>query len=114
MDSISKVFLVGSFYHKSLTKKEIPAMKKNTTVLANLLSHFPRSEFEKSVTELSDDHRIRTLSSYDLFKTLVYGQITHAYSVREIENSLRSHASQPYPMRSNDTIMDTWTDPHTS
>jgi hypothetical protein len=27
---------------------------------------------------------------------------------------LRSHASQPYPMRSNDTIMDTWTNPHTS
>jgi hypothetical protein len=71
-------------------------MKKNTTVLANLLSHFPRSEFEKSVTELSGDHRIRTLSSYDLFKTLVYGQITQAYSVREIESSLRSHASQLY------------------
>jgi len=96
MASISNVFLVESFYHKIFTKKEIPAMKKNTTVLANLLSHFPRSEFEKSVIEHGGDHRVRVLSTYNLLKCLLYGQVTHAFSVREIESSLACHSSQLY------------------
>jgi hypothetical protein len=71
-------------------------MKNNTTAIANLLSHFPRSQFEKSVKKYDGDHRVRVLSTYDLLKGLVYGQVTHAYSVREIESSLACHSSQLY------------------
>jgi len=68
-------------------------MKKNTTVMTNLLSHFPRSQFEKAVEKYDGDHRVRVLSTYDLLKCLVYGQVTHANSVREIESSLACHSS---------------------
>jgi len=88
--------MVDSFYHKTLHQQEIQAMKKSTTVLGNLLSHFPRSEFEKSVQELGGDRRVRTLSSFDLLKTLLYGQVTGAFSVREIESSLVAHGTSLY------------------
>jgi len=71
-------------------------MKHTTTLLANLLSHFPRSVFEKSVHELGGDRRVRVLSSYELLKTMIYGQVTHAFSIREIEHSLACHESQLY------------------
>jgi hypothetical protein len=61
-----------------------------------LLSHFPRSEFEKSVQDLGGDRRVRTLSSFDLLKTLVYAQVTSAFSVREIESSLAAHSTNLY------------------
>ncbi len=71
-------------------------MKNPTTVLGNLLSHFPRSEFEKAVQELSGDKGVRIFSSFDMFKTLLYGQVTGAFSVREMESSLAAHGSGLY------------------
>jgi len=76
--------------------KEIQAMKHSTTVLGNLLSHLERSDFERAVREHSGDRRIRTLSTYNLLKTLIYGQVTSAYSVREIESSLSANSSKLY------------------
>ena len=71
-------------------------MSKPTTVLGNLLSHFPRSEFEKAVQELDGDKGVRTLSCFDMVKTLLYGQVRGAFSVREIESSLVAHGSELY------------------
>jgi Transposase DDE domain/Domain of unknown function (DUF4372) len=88
--------MVDSFYHKTVHHQEIQAVKKATTVLSNLLSHFPRSEFENAVRKHGSDKGVRVLSSFDLFKTLLYGQITSAFSVREIESSLSAHASTLY------------------
>lgn len=76
--------------------KEIQAMNNNTTVLNNLLSHLERSSFEKAVTDHNGDHRIRTLSTFNLLKTLIYGQVTAAFSVREIENSLAVNSARLY------------------
>lgn len=88
--------MVDSFYHKTLHQQEIQAVKKSSTVLSNLLSHFPRSEFENAVRKYGSDKGVRVLSSFDLFKTLLYGQITSAFSVREIESSLSAHALKLY------------------
>ncbi len=88
--------MVESFKHKTHYQKEIQAMKNPTTVLSNLLSHFPRSEFDKSVRDLKADHRVRTFKSFDLLKVLIYGQVTHAFSVREIEGSLAAHGTGLY------------------
>ena len=41
-------------------------MANPTTVLGNLLSHFPRSEFEKAVQELGGDKRVRSFSCFDM------------------------------------------------
>jgi putative transposase len=71
-------------------------MSKSTTVFANLLSHPDRSEFQNAVNAHGGDHRIRTLSTFDLFRTLTFGQVTSAYSLREIESSLAVNASKLY------------------
>jgi len=76
--------------------KEIQAMINNTTVLSNLLSHLDRSGFEKAVIDYDGDLRIRTLSTFNLMKTLIYGQVTSAFSVREIESSLAVNSAKLY------------------
>ena len=88
--------MVEIIHHKPFTRKEIQAVKKSSTVLGNLLSHFPRSEFEKAVLQHDGDKGVRILGSFDLLKTLVYGQVTSAFSVREIESSLTAHSGQLY------------------
>jgi len=88
--------MVRMIRNKLFTIKEIQAMNKNTTVLANLLSPLERSDFECLVKDYNGDKRIRTLSTFTLLKTLIYGQITGAFSVREIESSLAVNSSKLY------------------
>lgn len=88
--------MVEIIHHKPFTMKEIQAMKKSSTVLGNLLSHFPRSEFENAVAVHGGNKGVRVLDSFDLFKTLVYGQVTSAFSVREIESSLAANTGRLY------------------
>jgi len=71
-------------------------MNNTTTVLSNSLSHLDRSEFESTVDTHFGDKRIRTLSTFNLMKTLIYGQVTSSFSVREIESSLAVNSSKLY------------------
>ena len=71
-------------------------MSYSTTVLNNLLSHLDRSEFESTVDAHRGDKRTRTLSTFNLMKTLIYGQVTSSFSVREIESSLAVNSSKLY------------------
>lgn len=71
-------------------------MANHTTVMGNLLSHLERSDFKKAINEYQGDKRVRTLSTSDLLKTLVYGQVTSAFSVREIETSLAANSPRLY------------------
>jgi hypothetical protein len=71
-------------------------MTKCTTVLGNLLRHLSRSDFGKAVTKYLADKGTRTLSTFDFFKQMVYGQLSGCFSVREIENSLLANSSKLY------------------
>jgi putative transposase len=71
-------------------------MTKYTTVLASLLSHLSRSDFEKAVKSHHADKGVRTLSTFDFFKMMVYGQLSGCFSVREIENSQQANGSKLY------------------
>jgi len=71
-------------------------MANHTTVMGNLLSHLERFDFQKAVREHAGDKRVRTLSTFDVLKTLIYGHVTSAFSVREIENSLAINNSRLY------------------
>jgi len=71
-------------------------MKKDTTVLANLLSHLDRCEFEHAVTKHNGDRWVRHFTTFDLLKTLLYGQVTSAFSLREIESSLAANSKKLY------------------
>ena len=74
--------------------KEIQAKKHTTRVLADLLSHLDRSDFESTVKEYRGDFRTRTLTTFNFMKTLIYGQITAAFSIREIEGSMAVNSSK--------------------
>jgi hypothetical protein len=71
-------------------------MTKFTTVLAGLLRHLSRSDFEKAVKERQRDKGVRTLPTFDFFRQMVYGQLSGCFSVREIENSLLANSSKLY------------------
>jgi hypothetical protein len=76
--------------------KEIQAMTKYATVLGSLLRHLSRSDFEKAVKRRQADKRVRTLSTFDFFKQMAYGQIAGCFSVREIENALAANSAKLY------------------
>jgi hypothetical protein len=71
-------------------------MKKNTTVLNNLLSHLDRSGFEKSVKMYNGDKGIRKLSCFELLKMGIYANSIHAFSVREITHSMAANSNKLY------------------
>jgi hypothetical protein len=71
-------------------------MTKYTTVLAGMLRHLSRSDFGKAVKQYQADKGVRTLSTFDFFKLMVYGQLSGCFSVREIENSLLANSSKLY------------------
>jgi hypothetical protein len=83
-------------YHKTQRRKEIQAVSQSTTVLPDLLSVFPRYDFENAVLEFEGDKHTRSFHCFDLFRTLIYGQIINAFSVREIENSLAANHNKLY------------------
>ena len=60
-------------------------MTKYTTVFADLLRPISRSDFESTVSGHKADFRVRVLPCHDLFKAMIYGQVSGCYSVREIE-----------------------------
>jgi hypothetical protein len=71
-------------------------MTKYTTVFASLLRYFSRSDFESAVKGLKGNFKVRTLTCYDLFKSMLYGQIAGCFSVREIETSMKANQNRLY------------------
>jgi len=71
-------------------------MTKHTTVFASVLRYFSRSEFENAVSGYNGDFRTRTLTCWDLFKSMLYALISSCFSVREIEVSMRANGNRLY------------------
>jgi len=71
-------------------------MTKYTTVFGDLLRHFSRSEFESAVSGYNADYRVRTFTCFDLFKAMIYGQVSGCFSVREIETSMKVNGNRLY------------------
>ena len=71
-------------------------MTKYTTVFTNLLRYFSRSDFENAVKGLKGNFKVRTLTCFELFKTMLFGQIAGCFSVREIETSLKANQNRLY------------------
>jgi hypothetical protein len=61
-----------------------------------LLRCLSRSEFENAVLGYKGDFKIRVLSCWDLFKSMLYALISNCFSVREIEASMRANKNRLY------------------
>ncbi len=68
-------------------------MNSGRTVFAQLLDFFPRSEFDRLVTNYRGDFRVRRFSCFEQWLCLLFAQLTYRESLRDIETCLR--AMQP-------------------
>ena len=71
-------------------------MPHQNSVLHGLLKHIPWAVFDRLVTAHGADFRVRRLTTKSQFVALLYGQLSGAASLREIETGLESHALRLY------------------
>ena len=71
-------------------------MAKYSTILNFLSSHISRYEFKKIVNTYNGDKGIRTVSTEHLFKTMLFAQITKAFSLHEIIKTLEANGTKLY------------------
>jgi hypothetical protein len=64
--------------------------------MASLLRAFPRFEFQSIVDEYSGDKKIRSLSTYHMLSSMLYGQVTSAFGMREIVKTLEANRHKLY------------------
>lgn len=71
-------------------------MRHQNSVFHGLLKHVPWAEFERLVGTHGADKRVRRLTTKSQFVALLYGQLSGAVSLREIETALSSHRARLY------------------
>jgi len=71
-------------------------MRHDNSVLHQLLQQVPWSRFEQLVEEHGADKHVRRLSTKTQLTALLYGQLSGATSLREIETGLHSHQARLY------------------
>jgi hypothetical protein len=72
------------------------AMLHQNSVFHGVLKHIPWARFDALVDEYAADSRVRRLSTKSQLLALLYGQLSGATSLREIETGLQSHAGRLY------------------
>lgn len=72
------------------------AMRHKNSVFHGLLQYVPRGAFDALVDGHEGNKGTRTLSMWSQFTALVYGQLSGASSLREIEGALQSHKARLY------------------
>lgn len=71
-------------------------MHHQNSVFHQIQKHIPWHVFERLVDEHKADHRVRRLSTKGQFLALLFGQLSGASSLREIEAGLSSHEARLY------------------
>ena len=71
-------------------------MPHQNSVFHQIQQHIPWSVFERLVEEHKADRRVRRLTTKSQFLALLFGQLSGAASLREIEAGLLSHKAQLY------------------
>ena len=71
-------------------------MRHHNSVFHALLKHVPWGVFDRLVDKHQADHRVRQLTSKSQFLALLFGQLSGATSLREIEAGLMSHSARLY------------------
>ena len=71
-------------------------MRHENSVLHGLTKHIPWAAFDRLVDEHGADRRVRRLTTRSQLMALLYGQLSGALSLREIEAGLSSHRARLY------------------
>ena len=65
---------------------------------AQLMDFLPWTTFTRIVDRYGGDHRVRTLSCAEQYRSMAFAQLTYRESLRDIETCLSVHASKLYHM----------------
>lgn len=85
-------------------------MRHDNSVFHAMLKHVPWHVFDRLVDDHGADARVRRLSTKDQLIALLYGQLSGAQSLREIEGGLASHANRLYHLGGRDVSRSTLAD----
>ena len=73
-------------------------MNTGKTLFAQLMDFLPWTTFTRIVDRYGSDHRVRTLSCAEQYRSMAFAQLTCRESLRDIETCLSVHASKLYHM----------------
>lgn len=85
-------------------------MRHHNSVLHGLLKHLPWQRFDELVEQHEADARVRKLSTKTQLVALLFGQLSGAVSLREIEVALHSHAGRLYHLGAREVSRSTLAD----
>ena len=71
-------------------------MNVGKTVFSQLSSFLPKKEFDKSVKNYQGNYYSKSFSCWDQFLCMLFAQLTHRESLRDIEIFLRSFGKKLY------------------
>ena len=73
-------------------------MHPGSLVFAQLMAYLPRPTFQRTVSRYGGHFKVKSFSCLDQFLVLAFAQLTFRESLRDIEATLRAHASKHYRM----------------
>jgi hypothetical protein len=91
------LILLGSGRFRIIwTSKGLKAVPHHNTVFHQVLKFVPWQKFADLVAEHGTDDRVRSFTTKQQFLALLFGQLSGAHSLREIEAVMVSHAARLY------------------
>jgi IS4 transposase len=85
-------------------------MLHQNSVFHGVLKHVPWHRFERLVDEHAADKHVRTLPTKTQLIALIYGQLSGAQSLREIQDGLTSHVTKLYHVGADEVSRSTLSD----
>lgn len=73
-------------------------MNTGKTLFAQVMEFLPWKTFHRIVAGYDGDHRVRTLSCAEQYRSMAFAQLTYRESLRDIETCLRAQTAKLYHM----------------
>lgn len=73
-------------------------MNKGKTVFSQIMSLFPKYEFDKIVLKYNGNYKVRYFTCWDQFLCMSFAQLTYRNSLRDIEACLTAQPNKQYHM----------------
>jgi len=71
-------------------------VNKGKFVFAQLVSLIYRYEFDKCVSRYNGDYKVQEFNCWSQFLTMIFGQLTHRESIRDVITCLNAHQHKVY------------------
>ena len=73
-------------------------MNEGKTVFSQIMSSFPKYEFDQRVSKYKGNYRVRNFNCWDQFLCMGFAQLTYRNSLRDIEACLTAQPNKLYHM----------------